>query len=252
VSRNASNTSLGSRSSPLNGIGRETKGDGSSDWYVEGPGRRVGYDDLTAIDWIFEYTKERQRLRILSSTTNGLVGYVRQLLDASHVWVVLILTGVAVGVLAAAINIASDWLGDIKFGFCKSGEQGGQFYLNKAFCCWGHDGPPFASRHKMGDATNVVQNSLNVKIGHHGDKLFIFHPQVVDMWLSTSSTYCSRYNTLLLLPRSLLMNHLRSFLPAALLCLSNATLFMRSTVGYQKSKQCWAGLSCGVSWAHGP
>ena len=104
---------------------------GSLDWYVEGPGRRVGYDDLTAIDWIFEYTKERQRLRILYSTTNGLVGYVRQLLDASHVWVVLIFTGVAVGILAAAINIASDWLSDIKFGFCKSGEQGGQFYLNK-------------------------------------------------------------------------------------------------------------------------
>jgi chloride channel 3/4/5 len=149
VSHNASNTSLGSRSSPLNGIGRETKAGGSLDWYVEGPGRRVGYDDLTAIDWIFEYTKERQRLRILSSTTTGLVGYVRQLLDASHVWVVLILTGVAVGILAAAINIAGDWLGDIKFGFCKSGEQGGQFYLNKGFCCWGHDGPPLLVVIKM-------------------------------------------------------------------------------------------------------
>jgi chloride channel 3/4/5 len=107
---------------------------------VEGPGRRVGYDDLTAIDWIFEYTKERQRLRILSSTTHGFVGYLRQLLDASHVWVVLILTGITVGILAAVINIASDWLGDIKFGFCKQGDQGGQFYLNKGFCCWGHDG----------------------------------------------------------------------------------------------------------------
>jgi chloride channel 3/4/5 len=197
VSHNASNTSLGSRSSPLNGIGRETKAGGSLDWYVEGPGRRVGYDDLTAIDWIFEYTKERQRLRILYSTTNGLVGYVRQLLDASHVWVVLIFTGVAVGILAAAINIASDWLSDIKFGFCKSGEQGGQFYLNKGFCCWGHDGTPLLVVINMG-ATDIVQNSLSVKIGHRGDKLFIFHPQVVDMLSSTSSIYCSRYNTLLL------------------------------------------------------
>jgi hypothetical protein len=142
ASQNVSNTSLGSRSSPPNGATGETKGGGPLDWYVEGPGRRVGYDDLTAIDWIFEYTKERQRLRILSSTTHGLVGYLRQLLDASHVWVVLILTGITVGVLAAAINIASDWLGDTKFGFCKQGEQGGQFYLNKGFCCWGHDGSP--------------------------------------------------------------------------------------------------------------
>ena len=140
ASQNASNTSLGSRSSPQNGTTGEIKGGGPLDWYVEGPGRRVGYDDLTAIDWIFEYTKERQRLRILSSTTHGLVGYFRQLLDASHVWVVLILTGISVGILAAAINIASDWLGDIKFGYCKQGEQGGNFYLNKGFCCWGHDG----------------------------------------------------------------------------------------------------------------
>ena len=118
----------------------EPKDGGSLDWHVEGPGRRVGYDDLSAIDWSFEYTKERHRLRMLSSNTTALLGYARQMLDASHVWIVLVLTGIVVGILAAAINIASDWLGDIKFGFCKKGDGGGQFYLNKTFCCWGHDG----------------------------------------------------------------------------------------------------------------
>jgi hypothetical protein len=206
---------------------------------------------LTAIDWIFEYTKERQRLRILYSTTNGLVGYVRQLLDASHVWVVLIFTGVAVGILAAAINIASDWLSDIKFGLCKSGEQGGQFYLNKGFCCWGHDGTPLL----------VV---INMEIQ-------LTSPRILSVsrldTMATSSSYsihrwgiCCRVHLLHIVlgtthfpsPRGLLMNHLRSFLPAALPCLSNTMLSMRSTVAYQKSKQYWAGLSCGVSWAHGP
>lgn len=124
----------------MNGGLHGTKEGGSADWYVEGPGRRVGYDDLTAIDWIFEYNKERQRQRILHSTTPGLVGYLRQLLDASHVWLVLVMTGIAVGVLAAFISIASDWLGDIKSGYCKRGDGGGQFYLNKGFCCWGHEG----------------------------------------------------------------------------------------------------------------
>lgn len=109
------------------------------DWHVEGPGRRVGYDDLTAIDWIFEYTKERQRLRVLTSNTSGLVGYVRQLLDASQVWVVMILTGLAVGAIAALINITTDWLGDLKLGYCSSGPEGGHFYLNKSFCCYGYD-----------------------------------------------------------------------------------------------------------------
>ncbi|KAI2778918.1 chloride channel [Daldinia loculata] len=109
------------------------------DWYVEGPGRRVGYEDLTAIDWIFEYTKERQRLRVLYSSATGIVGYIRQLLDSSQTWVILVLTGLAVGGLAAAIDVASDWLGDIKTGYCTSGPEGGAFYLNKQFCCYGYD-----------------------------------------------------------------------------------------------------------------
>ncbi|KAH0536874.1 hypothetical protein FGG08_006277 [Glutinoglossum americanum] len=95
-----------------------TKDGGPLDWYVEGPGRRVGYDDLTAIDWIFEYTKERQRLRILQSNTKGLLGYAAQLVDASQIWLVLIATGIAAGVLAAGIDIVSDWLGDLKMGYC--------------------------------------------------------------------------------------------------------------------------------------
>ena len=106
---------------------------------MEGPGRRVGYDDLTAIDWIFEYTKERQRLRFLHSGASGLLGYAQQIIDSSQIWLVLVGTGIAAGILAASINVASDWLGDIKTGYCQRGTGGGQFYLNRGFCCWGHE-----------------------------------------------------------------------------------------------------------------
>lgn len=109
------------------------------DWYVEGPGRRVGYEDLTAIDWIFEYTKERQRLRVLYSSATGFIGHVQQLADASQVWIVLVLTGLAVGTVAAGIAVVSNWLGDVKTGYCSSGPDGGAFYLNKQFCCLGYD-----------------------------------------------------------------------------------------------------------------
>ena len=118
--------------------GNNTKDGGPLDWYVEGPGRRVGYEDLTAIDWIFEYTKERQRLRVLGSSAAGLLGYVQQFLDASQVWLVLVLTGLAVGALAAGIDVATDWLGDIKYGFCST-EDGGAFYLSKTSCCIGYE-----------------------------------------------------------------------------------------------------------------
>lgn len=107
---------------------------------MEGSGvRRVGYDDLTAIDWIFEYAKERQRVKRLLAGAHGATRTLKQLADDSHVWVVLILTGISVGFVAAGISIVSDWLGDIKQGYCKTGADGGQFYLSRQFCCWGHD-----------------------------------------------------------------------------------------------------------------
>lgn len=132
VSLNIGNTQLADGGS-LNDI----KDGGPLDWYLEGPGRRVGYDDLTAIDWIFEYTKERQRLRVLFSQAVGILGHARQIFDASQIWLILIGTGLASGILAASIDVASDWLGDLKTGYCQSGPGGGKFYLNKGFCCWG-------------------------------------------------------------------------------------------------------------------
>lgn len=110
------------------------------DWYVEGPGRRVGYDNLTAIDWIYEYAKERQRLRVLYSNTAGIIGHIRQIHDASQIWIVLILAGIASGVVAAFIDISSDWLADLKTGFCSNQATGGKFYLSRNFCCFGYEG----------------------------------------------------------------------------------------------------------------
>lgn len=119
--------------------GNLTSKDGQPlDWYVEGPGRRVGYEDLTAIDWIFEYTKERTRLRVLRSSTRGLLGKLQLAFDAAQEWLILVATGILVGTLAALIDITTDWLGDLKQGYC-TGNDGGAFYLNRSFCCMGYD-----------------------------------------------------------------------------------------------------------------
>lgn len=145
--------------------GTTSKDGGSLDWYVEGPGRRVGYQDLTAIDWIFEYTKERQRLRMLYSSASGLLGYAVQFWDASQVWILLILTGLAAGLFAASIDIASDWLGDVKTGYCSAGEGGGHFYLNKYFCCYGYD--------ELAQCGDWIPWSLALHITSKGGKWFI-------------------------------------------------------------------------------
>ncbi|KAH8639059.1 chloride channel protein 3 [Alternaria alternata] len=116
---------------------QDTKDANGLDWYIEGPGRRVGYDDLTAIDWIFEYAKERQRLRYLYTGSSGLLGHIKQLADASQVWIILVAAGILSGGIAAFIDVASDWLADLKTGYCHNVDGDGRFYLNKSFCCWG-------------------------------------------------------------------------------------------------------------------
>lgn len=113
---------------------------GTGEWTSEGLGRRAGYDDLTAIDWIFEYAKERERLRTLLSNTGGAAGAFARFYDSGQIWLLLVLTGIGTGIFAASIDIVSDWLGDLKEGVCTAGPGGGRFYLNKTFCCWGWDG----------------------------------------------------------------------------------------------------------------
>jgi chloride channel 3/4/5 len=137
-------------------IPQDTKDGSALDWYVEGPGRRVGYDNMTAIDWIFEYAKERQRQRVLKSSNTGLSGYLVQFADASQIWAVLIATGIAAGLFAAFIDIASDWLADLKTGYCSNVEQGGRLYLSKTFCCWGHDGMYLRQLHQLSDCLEMA------------------------------------------------------------------------------------------------
>ncbi|KAF3037487.1 hypothetical protein E8E12_004711 [Didymella heteroderae] len=134
----------------------DTKDASGLDWYVEGPGRRVGYDDLTAIDWIFEYAKERQRLKYLYSGATGVLGTLKQLADASQVWIILVAAGILSGGIAAFIDVASDWLADLKTGYCSSIEGDGRFYLNKGFCCWGIEtGDQCADWQEWGSAMGI-------------------------------------------------------------------------------------------------
>lgn len=54
--------------------------------------------------------------------------------DAAQGWIVVTLVGAAIGLNAALLNIITEWLSDIKIGYCETA-----FYLNENFCCWGDD-----------------------------------------------------------------------------------------------------------------
>jgi hypothetical protein len=43
--------------------------------------------------------------------------------------------GVCIGLNAAIVSIVSEWLGDIKMGYCSDG-----WWLNQQFCCWEIEG----------------------------------------------------------------------------------------------------------------
>lgn len=90
------------------------------------PSLFTAYDDFTAIDWRRENLREMERQK-------NLAGAWARVWDTAQVWVVLALTGIMVGILAAGIDVATQWLSSIKLGRCSAG-----FYLSQSFCCWGH------------------------------------------------------------------------------------------------------------------
>ncbi|CAD6448675.1 c19c9d1e-5e2d-41d9-b8c1-bf2f7b030e7e [Sclerotinia trifoliorum] len=101
------------------------------------------YEDFTTIDWVQDAAKEQIRRKIQKEQTAGFfesggrAGWRYKLwesYDAAQAWIVVTLIGAAIGVNAAFLNIITEWLSDIKLGYCKTG-----FYLNESFCCWGED-----------------------------------------------------------------------------------------------------------------
>ena len=211
----------------------DTKDASGLDWYIEGPGRRVGYSDRSAIDWIFEYAKERSRLRALASHGSGILGTLRQLADASQVWVILVAAGVLSGGIAAFIDVASDWLADLKTGYCSSVEGDGRFYLNRGFCCWGIEtGDQCADWQEWGSAMGIASV---------GGKWVVEYVFFVLFSVSAGKCGCEE--------RALMVN--RCYSRHARVCSSENSRRMRSIAVSQRLRLCWVGLSSGISWAAG-
>ena len=99
------------------------------------------YEDFTTIDWVQDAAREQQRRKARRQERAGFfdrqgkLGWRRTLweaYDAGQGWIVVTLIGIAIGLNAAFLNIVTEWLSDIKLGYCTTA-----FYLNESFCCWG-------------------------------------------------------------------------------------------------------------------
>lgn len=99
------------------------------------------YEDFTTIDWVQDAVHEQARRRAKRKDGSrfwdqeGTLGWRRKVsesYDAGQSWLVVTIVGAAIGLNAAFLNIVTEWLADIKLGYCTTG-----FYLNESFCCWG-------------------------------------------------------------------------------------------------------------------
>ncbi|KIJ60010.1 hypothetical protein HYDPIDRAFT_99474, partial [Hydnomerulius pinastri MD-312] len=103
------------------------------------------YEDFTTIDWIQDSIVERnRRIRDAEKARTAYRGprgeitpawvwaQLLKVLSAGESWLVITLVvGIFIGVNAALISIVTEWLSDIKMGYCADG-----WWLNQQFCCW--------------------------------------------------------------------------------------------------------------------
>lgn len=101
------------------------------------------YEDFTTIDWVQDAVQELSRRRAKRREGSGFwdkegtLGWrrkVRESYDAGQTWLVVTIVGAAIGLNSAFLNIVTEWLSDVKLGYCTSA-----FYLNEQFCCWGSE-----------------------------------------------------------------------------------------------------------------
>uniref|UniRef100_A0A8C7XPS4 Chloride channel protein n=1 Tax=Oryzias sinensis TaxID=183150 RepID=A0A8C7XPS4_9TELE len=137
-------TSPGSNYAMSNGGGAASSSTHLLD-FLEEPIPGVGtYDDFHTIDWVREKCKDRERHRkINSKKKESAWEFTKSLYDAWSGWLVVTLTGLASGALAGLIDIAADWMNDLKEGVCLSA-----MWFNHEQCCWTSNETTFAERDK--------------------------------------------------------------------------------------------------------
>ncbi|KAL4912410.1 chloride channel [Aspergillus aurantiobrunneus] len=123
---------------------RSPAGNGQAPVITEEISEIKRYEDFTTIDWVQDAVHEQARRRTKRQEGSGFWDKegafkwrhkVRESYDAGQAWLVITIVGGAIGLISAVLNIITEWLSDIKLGYCTTA-----FYLNEQFCCWGAEG----------------------------------------------------------------------------------------------------------------
>ena len=66
------------------------------------------YKDGTSIDWLYEEAAERERRHQLN-TLHGLRGLLTLTLNSTQMWMVIIATGIGIGVIGSWLDVLVKW-----------------------------------------------------------------------------------------------------------------------------------------------
>ncbi|XP_067243137.1 H(+)/Cl(-) exchange transporter 4 isoform X2 [Chanodichthys erythropterus] len=123
----------------------EMNGAGNLMDFLDEPFPDVGtYEDFHTIDWLREKSRDTDRHRkITSKSKESMWELIKGLLDAWSGWLVMLLIGLLSGTLAGVIDLAVDWMTDLKEGVCLSA-----FWYSHEQCCWTSNETTFADRDK--------------------------------------------------------------------------------------------------------
>ncbi|KAF7370903.1 Chloride channel protein [Mycena sanguinolenta] len=107
----------------------------TEDGQVPSPARQTHfashYVDGSTIDWLREEAAERERTNIQRAQF-GVRGLLLPWFDAARMWLVVILTGIGIGLTGGWLDVLVKWLGDLREGRCSYG-----FFYNQVTCCSG-------------------------------------------------------------------------------------------------------------------
>ncbi|ELU37695.1 Cl-channel protein [Rhizoctonia solani AG-1 IA] len=100
----------------------------------------VSYYGLQAIQRFYHYWTSRDIQSSLRDAQGGInppwaKAQIQKLIATGQSWFVVSLVGACIGMNAALISIITEWLSDLKMGYCVDG-----WWLNQQFCCWEIDG----------------------------------------------------------------------------------------------------------------
>ena len=112
------------------------------DWYPSYPSlssesthitspKRSSYDQFTTIDWLHDNIKISRHRRWLASLP-GLRGRLLRWARNIETWLIIVVIGALVALMAYTVDSIEPWLFDLKLGYCRSG-----WYRTERSCCAG-------------------------------------------------------------------------------------------------------------------